>query len=392
MYIPFEHLVPQDHDRRKALLRKRLTKKNPYGLAAGDYLFHDLYPSNPLVGQDMYFTVERVRGQELLLTARLALRKSELILSPKHLQSPEAPQVLTWLKELLGNELQLLERLEERLDQVLITYALHLLQMEEMLPEEFEYSCGLLQEQREQNDLAQGVLERLAAFQAAWALEKSMENNLIPFPQAEDAGRKKSKAKSKTTSKKRQKSLAKHSGTLILRVDLKGSKPKIWRRLQVPARLTLTQMHEVLQIAMGWQNYHLWQFTDRQNRCYLYSDDDFPSMREELNPDAYFLGDLLVKPGDWLDYEYDFGDSWEHRLSLEEQHAEEAPCQLIKAVNACPPEDCGGIWGYADILQMLKKKRKNAEDREILEWLGGDFDPTAFDLESANRALNRLFN
>ena len=177
-----------------------------------------------------------------------------------------------------------------------------------------------------------------------------------------------------------------------LKVTLKGSKPPIWRRLQVPGNLTLDDLHRVLQIAMGWDNAHLHQFT--VGRTY-YSDPLF-----ELD-DA--LGDVndstrttlrQVAPAEKakFTYEYDFGDSWEHEILVErivppEPGARYPVC--LTGRRACPPEDCGGIWGYAALLETIQNP-DDPEREEMLDWLGGAFDPEAFDLEAVNQALQRL--
>lgn len=389
MYLPFEHILSCD-PKEAYFRRKRLSKKNPYNLAAGIYLIHDIYPINPLAGSDLYFNVERASNHELLLTARFDLSQQTLSLSTRHLQSPEAPQVLTYLKTILDQEAN---HLEQRVHEVIQMYVFQMLHMEELAPEDYLINLQRLLAMRSKNTLADIMLQILDQVQAVHEQKaKEPESNLILF---------------RAPQKSNQHKQSQNTGSVILRVDLKHTKPKIWRRLQIPANLTLSQVHEVLQIAMGWHNCHLWQFIDGRRNMYLYSDEAFDSslnlpkdllsfmgsdFGEELNPDDYQIGDFLQQSGDWLDYEYDFGDSWEHRLKLEKYSTEAGVPKLLKAVNACPPEDCGGVWGYDEILETLQKKRKNANDKELIEWLGTGFDPGSVDLEDINRRLKHLFS
>jgi hypothetical protein len=103
------------------------------------------------------------------------------------------------------------------------------------------------------------------------------------------------------------------------------------------------------------------------------------------------LQDIISNPKDKFVYEYDFGDGWEHKVVLEKilpSDSSEAPV-VIKGKKACPPEDCGGIWGYYDFLKAIQDP-KHEEHESMLEWVGGEFDPDEFDMKTINRKLNDL--
>lgn len=176
-----------------------------------------------------------------------------------------------------------------------------------------------------------------------------------------------------------------------LKVTLEGARPPIWRRLAVPAGISLARLHAVLQIAMGWTDSHLHMF-ERQGATYGVPDPEFGI--EQHDERRARLDDVLRRQGDWMEYEYDFGDSWTHRILLEQvdegvETGTAAMAVVLKAKGACPPEDCGGVWGYAAILEALRNPR-DEDARERLEWLGDGFDPTAFDIEAVNRTLRRV--
>jgi hypothetical protein len=180
---------------------------------------------------------------------------------------------------------------------------------------------------------------------------------------------------------------AKTPPTYQLKVALLGVKPPIWRRILVPADLSLGRLHGVLQVAMGWTDSHLHQFI-ADNTFYGTPNEDF-GFDEVRDENRYRLNQLLQSEKDWVKYEYDFGDSWEHRITLEKILPAEDKGLLprcIKGKRACPPEDCGGIWGYQNLLEILADP-KHDEHEDMLEWLGGEFDPEEFDLDVTNAML-----
>ena len=174
-----------------------------------------------------------------------------------------------------------------------------------------------------------------------------------------------------------------------LKVTLKGSRPPIWRRMQVINDTTLAQLHRLLQCVMGWEDAHLYQFVISGIR---YGD---PRLLGELDAEDARTVPLatlgLCEKRKFL-YEYDFGDSWEHELLVEKilprDEGKRYPVCLT-GKGACPPEDCGGIWGYASFLEAIRDS-EHPEHDEMLEWVGGEFDPDIFDLDEVNREIQRL--
>lgn len=182
------------------------------------------------------------------------------------------------------------------------------------------------------------------------------------------------------------------SDILEIEITLKGSKPKIWRRVLVSSDSLFHELHYIIQFAMGWTNSHLHQFITGKNDIYIGipSEDDWIELEDSR---IIKLSEYLSRPKDKMVYEYDFGDSWQHEVVVKKVLAKETSrfypvCTDGKG--ACPPEDVGGVWGYADLLEKLKKTGTD-EYEEILEWLGNDFSPEKFDLEGTNRKYFKNF-
>lgn len=176
-----------------------------------------------------------------------------------------------------------------------------------------------------------------------------------------------------------------------IKIALRGvTKPPVWRRLEVPADLDLGQLHEVIQTAMGWQDCHLHVFSDG-GTDYGLPDPELGHADER----TIRLSQLLADVGDRLHYLYDFGDDWEHDITLEKivpAGADMTGAICTVGSGACPPEGCGGAWGYQELKATLADP--NADEHEsMLEWLGlaspGDFDPRAFSAEEVNRRLDQ---
>jgi len=175
--------------------------------------------------------------------------------------------------------------------------------------------------------------------------------------------------------------------TYQLKVTLKGSKPPIWRRVLVPDTVTLAKLHQVLQFVMGWSDSHMHQFIEA-GQYYGTANPDFDLM-EVHDENKYRLGQLLKKEKQSLTYEYDFGDGWEHQLTLEKILPVDPKMTLpvcIKAKGACPPEDIGGLWGYYDFLEALNDPAHPEHDN-YREWIDGEFDPLAYDMDEVNQML-----
>jgi len=174
-----------------------------------------------------------------------------------------------------------------------------------------------------------------------------------------------------------------------LKVSLRGAKPPIWRRFLIESAVTLPLFHDALQIIMGWTDSHLHQFI-AGGRCYGVPDPewDLTMMHDERK---VRLNKLLKKEKDSLVYEYDFGDGWEHKITLEKIMPFDPNIILplcVKAKGACPPEDVGGMWGYYDFLEALNDS-EHPEHEELKEWIGGVFDTDAYDIDEANLLLRK---
>jgi hypothetical protein len=171
-----------------------------------------------------------------------------------------------------------------------------------------------------------------------------------------------------------------------LKITLRDSKPPIWRRLDVPNTMTLAQLHHVIQAAMGWADYHLHQFTVNGVEYGVPHPDDWNEVRNEK---SVKLSQFVTGPKFKFTYEYDFGDSWEHIILVEKVLPPEPGVDYPRCITgkrACPPEDCGGVWGYASFLEAISDP-DHPEHEELLEWVGGEFDPEAFDCAVVNEAL-----
>ena len=169
-----------------------------------------------------------------------------------------------------------------------------------------------------------------------------------------------------------------------LKITLKGVKPPVWRRLVVPSDVTLAELREVLIAGMGWSGYHLASFTVGRT-TYLEPDDDWPS--SDVDPASVRLRDV-AGAGDGFTFDYDFGDGWKHAVVVEEvlPVAGRTRPSCVAGRRACPPEDVGGPWGYGDFLDAIADPGHDRHD-ELLEWIGGGFDPEAFDVAETDEAL-----
>ena len=183
-------------------------------------------------------------------------------------------------------------------------------------------------------------------------------------------------------------------GTLVYQVKITlrdVSKPPVWRRVLVRAGITLRDVHEVIQQAMGWENCHMHVFSTGWQE---YGSPD-PELGHASDKKAR-LSEVLAVPGDRLRYTYDFGDDWEHDIVLEEIRSAEpgkAYPVCVAGKGACPPEDCGGAWGYASLKEILASP-SHEEHEEMLDWLGLDsaaeFDPSELSITGVNDRLGRL--
>jgi hypothetical protein len=179
-----------------------------------------------------------------------------------------------------------------------------------------------------------------------------------------------------------------HNVIVQIKVKLLGvAKPPVWRRLQLGADTSLDHLHEILQAALGWENYHMHVFS--------FGDEEFGNPDPELG----FSDERQVTLGELIDlgarfrYTYDFGDDWEHEITVEDLLDADPDTHypvLVAAKGACPPEDCGGPGGYANLKEILVDPNHD-EHPDMLQWLGLDnaseFDPAAVTSEDIDYVL-----
>ena len=171
------------------------------------------------------------------------------------------------------------------------------------------------------------------------------------------------------------------------KITLKGTKPPIWRRILVPETYTFWDLHVAIQDAMGWDDYHLHEFTllspktGRKVKIGIPSDEDVDYGWEVLAEWNQKIAHYFSSDNSKADYVYDFGDGWEHSIKLEKILPRETGVAYPRCIDgrgACPPEDCGGIGGYAEFLEAIGDPANELHE-DMLDWVGGSFDPDDFD-------------
>jgi hypothetical protein len=175
-----------------------------------------------------------------------------------------------------------------------------------------------------------------------------------------------------------------------LRIELLYVEPAIWRRILVPGAMKLHQLHAALLWTMGWAGGHLHEFVIGHNH-YGEPDPYYDTPPKVQREDRVMLAAALGARESFI-YLYDFGDGWEHQVSVEKILPPDPGMKLpvcLDGANACPPEDVGGPPGYADFLQAINDP-KHEEHDSMLEWCGGSFDPKAFRLDHINAALHQF--
>lgn len=171
-----------------------------------------------------------------------------------------------------------------------------------------------------------------------------------------------------------------------LKISICGAEPDVWREIIVPSDYSFA-LHVAIQDAVGWQDCHLHQFFLKdpfkgQSKRIAWP---VPDMEVEIDERKALLKNYFKKVKDTIFYEYDFGDSWIHKIELKEiidnQDNMKLP-QIIDGANACPPEDCGGICGYYQLIESIKNPENEAHE-DMMEWMGlddpHDFNPAYFD-------------
>jgi hypothetical protein len=181
------------------------------------------------------------------------------------------------------------------------------------------------------------------------------------------------------------------AGILQLHIELRGMKPKVWRRVLVPETITLVKLHAVIQAAFGWTHSHLHEFVAQDGERYGTADpmyDDPGSVTSERVRLTTALRTTRT-----LTYVYDFGDNWEHRIKVEKAYGPDPHFKLpfcVDGAGATPPEDCGGEPGYEDFVQAMADPHHSEHD-SMVQWIGRDtWDPAAFDSIEVNDRLGTI--
>lgn len=180
-----------------------------------------------------------------------------------------------------------------------------------------------------------------------------------------------------------------------LKIQLDETDLPVIRRVEVPLAIRLADLHLVIQIAMGWENYHHYEFSVGRTLAWGIPDPDWPDTPTRSAKTAT-LADVLphLKRNKTFHYVYDFGDNWQHTVKVEalaNADPDAAYPRLLEAQGACPPEDCGGSWGYAHYLEAIADP--NHEDHgDMIAWRGPGFDPAAIDEAAIRKELTKFAN
>jgi hypothetical protein len=183
---------------------------------------------------------------------------------------------------------------------------------------------------------------------------------------------------------------------LQFKIQIKDiKKPAVWRRVLVPDHINFDVFHQIIQAAFGWGNCHLYRFSQlawKSEPVYKIPDDyDSDTVQDSR---TIKLSEIFIHPKQTFTYLYDFGDDWIHHIILEEISDEEIITPVCAAgKSACPPEDCGGPWGYSSLLDTLNEPQ-HPEYKETRKWLGlgknEQLDVNAFDIKIANDRCSRI--
>lgn len=175
-----------------------------------------------------------------------------------------------------------------------------------------------------------------------------------------------------------------------IHVSLREIQPLIWRRIELSSKTTLKQFHRILQIAMGWEDYHLHEYIV-DGRRYGTPDPTYDELGEVVRESGVRLEAVLPSEKSEILYVYDFGDYWQHVIRLETIFPSEPGIRyprIVDGARSCPPEDCGGSGGYADLLEILLDPT-HEEFEHMREWAGPRFNEEMFSLEAYNEELQR---
>ena len=181
-----------------------------------------------------------------------------------------------------------------------------------------------------------------------------------------------------------------------LRIELRQSEPLIWREIEVPSSICLVSLAQTILLAMGWDEDHMHLFAAEKKGQYATSQNE---LSEPLYPGVkdgsrYGISHLLQKEGDSIGFEYDYGDSWYHEVTLiaKTDYAKDEAKEVVLTggANACPPDDCGGIYRYNYLVQLMQEKPRSRALSDFYEWMGSKWDPEFFPMEVAAKAVSRM--
>lgn len=171
---------------------------------------------------------------------------------------------------------------------------------------------------------------------------------------------------------------------LKLRIKIPVIEPEIWREILIKNDITFKKLHEIIQLSFGWTNSHLYNF-DVNGILFSMPDKEFENNDLDVKNK---ITEFLIEKGQKALYTYDFGDNWEHEIEIVDVLKKEKGIRYPKCLGGKrngPPEDCGGISGYEDVIDALTSKDKS-EHEDLLEWLG-DYDPEKFDIDQINKVI-----
>ena len=181
-----------------------------------------------------------------------------------------------------------------------------------------------------------------------------------------------------------------------LRITLKDMPVKVWRLVRVNSQTTFHELHLIIQGAFGWEDAHLYEFITGDSHIQSFDEDDVGDLSmgmEVIDAKRIRLRDIMTGKGWSIPYIYDFGDGWRHEIKAIKVHPGKGPLdrvELLDGSGACPPEDCGGPYGYRELVDVLNDP-KDREHNDMAEWFGADrLDPEEFDIEAAKKRIGSM--
>lgn len=180
-----------------------------------------------------------------------------------------------------------------------------------------------------------------------------------------------------------------------IKISIEHSNPVIWREILLQKDTSFFELHHIIQIAMGWHNYHLFEFNLEGYRIGEIIEDDITAgfgSDQLLDAKEVKLADVISDTKEYVNYLYDFGDNWRHKIKVEKFLDRDDALQYPVCMNGqmnCPPEDCGGTASFYYYLDILNNK-KHPEYKQIKEWFPKKYDAITFDKEKTNKQLGKL--